>query len=394
MNEIIIFYHTFYENLLKSSIRHDIRHVTWVPADTSSDAVDYINHKFSELSPDIYICFMIPSLQTQTAILRSLSSLTINVCHILDLYQLHIYNVPLLLYERIIGNCYEPLDGMVFGISHGQTGIMEELLPGNVLNFCSSSQDIYFNTKILSALSEEYYDFISNVKYVIFDLFDYTYFNYDVLLSNECLNYLAFNGFFCEKRNLDNKKNNTTAVNQLLTEQYAIHSDASAIAEFKSLFPDIQCPDIAAYQIEYKNWYCKETILSDSSVQQYLAPDTPVFSSIQRRIFEPTIQFQVANFDHFCRLLCRINPNVKIIGLLLPKYYVVEETEKTVNQIWKPYFESIISSFQQKYANFSFYDFKGLSEISQNQNYYQDLSHLNRTGARRMTEIISELVSE
>lgn len=84
----------------------------------------------------------------------------------------------------------------------------------------------------------------------------------------------------------------------------------------------------------------------------------------------------------------------KIIGLLLPKYYVVEETEKAVNQIWKPYFESIISSFQQKYANFSFYDFKNLSEISQNQNYYQDLSHLNRIGACRMTEIISELVSE
>ena len=75
---------------------------------------------------------------------------------------------------------------------------MEELLPGNVLNFCSSSQDIYFKTKVLSSLVEEYYDFVSSARYVIFDLFDYTYFNYDVLLSNECLGYLAYNGFFCE----------------------------------------------------------------------------------------------------------------------------------------------------------------------------------------------------
>lgn len=395
MNEIIIFYHTFYEELLKNSIRHNIRHVTWVPTDSSCDATDYIKNNlppFTASNPTI--CFMLPSFHTQTTILQLLSTLNIHACQILDLYQLYMSKVSLLHYERIIGNCCEPLDGMVFGISHGQTGIMEELLPGNVLNFCSSSQDIYFNTKVLSSLVEEYYDFVSSARYVIFDLFDYTYFNYDVLLSNECLGYLAYNGFFCEERNSSAKKPDTDAINQLLAERYAAHSNASAMAEFQSLFPDISCPDIAAYQTEYKNWYCKETVLSDSSVKQYLSPSAPVFSSIQRHIFEPTIQFQVANFDHFCKLLCRINPDVKIIGLLLPKYYVVEETEKAVNQIWKPYFESIISSFQQKYANFSFYDFKNLSEISQNQNYYQDLSHLNRIGACRMTEIISELVSE
>ena len=60
---------------------------------------------------------------------------------------------------------------MIFGISHDQAGILEDLLPGNALNFCSSSQDIYFNTKILSALAEESYNAICHTKYIIFDMF-------------------------------------------------------------------------------------------------------------------------------------------------------------------------------------------------------------------------------
>lgn len=163
MNEIIIFYHTFYEELLKNSIRHNIRHVTWVPTDSSCDATDYIKNNFPPFTAsNPTICFMLPNFHTQTTILQLLSTLNIHACQILDLYQLYMSKVSLLHYERIIGNCCEPLDGMVFGISHGQTGIMEELLPGNVLNFCSSSQDIYFNTKVLSSLVEEYYDFVSS----------------------------------------------------------------------------------------------------------------------------------------------------------------------------------------------------------------------------------------
>ena len=75
------------------------------------------------------------------------------------------------------------------------------------------------------------------------------------------------------------------------------------------------------------------------------------------------------------------------------KYYIVEENEKIVNQIWKPHFENIISSFQQKYTNFSFFDFKNLTSISKKQEYYRDLSHLNCNGAHHMTEIISSLIS-
>ena len=200
---------------------------------------------------------MISSLNTKTTIRQILSVLNIKSSQILDIYQLYMHKLPTLHYERIIGNCTQPLDGIIFGISHGQTGIVEESLPGNVLNFCSSSQDIYFNTKILSALAEEYYDFICNAKYVIFDMFDYTYFNYDVLLSNELLNYLGFNGFFCENRNSNNKKIDVNYINQLLTDTFSLCCNSSAQEEFTSIFPDIHCPNITEYQIEYKKSFVK-----------------------------------------------------------------------------------------------------------------------------------------
>lgn len=347
MKKIIVFYNTIYQEILKSSVNHNMSNITWVPTNTVSDAIDYIKKNIYFFTSDnVRIYLMISSSNTKTTIRQILSVLNIKSSQILDIYQLYMHKLPTLHYERIIGNCTQPLDGIIFGISHGQTGIVEESLPGNVLNFCSSSQDIYFNTKILSALAEEYYDFICNAKYVIFDMFDYTYFNYDVLLSNELLNYLGFNGFFCEDRNSNNKK-----------------------------------------------IFRQNKILDDYSISTYMLPNRLVFSSIQRHIFEPTIQFQVANLDHFCRLLFRLNPDIQIIGVLLPKYYIVEENEKNVNQIWKPHFENIISSFQQKYTNFSFFDFKNLTSISKKQEYYRDLSHLNCNGAHHMTEIISSLIS-
>lgn len=347
MKKSLFFYNTIYQEILKSSVNHNMSNITWVPTNTVSVAIDYIKKNIYFFTSDnVRIYLMISSLNTKTTIRQILSVLNIKSSQILDIYQLYMHKLPTLHYERIIGNCTQPLDGIIFGISHGQTGIVEESLPGNVLNFCSSSQDIYFNTKILSALAEEYYDFICNAKYVIFDMFDYTYFNYDVLLSNELLNYLGFNGFFCENRNSNNKK-----------------------------------------------IFRQNKILDDYSISTYMLPNSLVFSSIQRHIFEPTIQFQVANLDHFCRLLFRLNPDIQIIGVLLPKYYIVEENEKIVNQIWKPHFENIISSFQQKYTNFSFFDFKNLTSISKKQEYYRDLSHLNCNGAHHMTEIISSLIS-
>ena len=225
-------------------------------------------------------------------------------------------------------------------------------------------------------------------------MFDYTYFNFDTILTNEFQNYLTANGFFCENRHDYHHSQSVDDINHCLTEIFALRSDTSAFQRFLTLFPQIHCPDVQEYHNEYRKLMRPDTTLHQDAIAAYLSPSTPVFSSIQRHMYEPTIQFQIANFAEFLHLVYCINPNIKVIGVLLPKYYVVEETEQTVNQLWKPYFENIVSSFQENYANFMFCDLKNLTDISHNPDFYQDLTHLNFEGARHLTNYIVSAISE
>lgn len=153
MEKLIIFYQSFYENLLKESIRDDIKILAWIPCDTIQTVTYYIQTHFTLFQTNnLTICLMTSKFQIQSVIRQYLSILNIDSLQILDVYQLYLHKLPSRQYQQIIRSNTAPLDGMVFGISHGQAGILEELLPGNALNFCSSSQDIYFNTKILSSL--------------------------------------------------------------------------------------------------------------------------------------------------------------------------------------------------------------------------------------------------
>ena len=47
MEKLIIFYQSFYENLLRESIRDDIEILAWIPCDTIPAVADYIQTHFS-----------------------------------------------------------------------------------------------------------------------------------------------------------------------------------------------------------------------------------------------------------------------------------------------------------------------------------------------------------
>lgn len=232
---------------------------------------------FTFQTTNLTICLMTSKFQMQAVIRQFLSILGIDSSQILDIYQLYLHKLPIKQYQQIIRSCTAPLDGMIFGISHGQAGILEELLPGNVLNFCSSSQDIYFNTKILSALTEESYNAICHTKYIIFDMFDYTYFNFDTILTNEFQNYLTANGFFCENRHDYHHSQSVDDINHCLTEIFALRSDTSAFQRFLTLFPQIHCPDVREYHNEYRKLMRPDTTLHQDAIAAYLSPSTPVF---------------------------------------------------------------------------------------------------------------------
>lgn len=294
MRNIIIFYENFYKNILESSLSNDVCVLGWVSSDNISYATNFIKEHLSLFSRgDFTVCLMLSHFSQQNIIRQFLSILGINKKQILNIYQLYLQHLPIKRYQQIMANTFHPLDGLVFGISHGLTGILEDLLPGNVRNFCSSSQDIYFNTKILSLLIEEYYETVSNIKYVIFDMFDYNYFNFDTILSTECENYLLANGFNCEERIPWNKANNSNDINCMLTQLWSSRTNPNVLADFNDIFPGMHCPNSQEY---YLGIHLKTT-LPEQTIATYTSPDARCFSSIQRRVFEPTIQFQIANFQ-------------------------------------------------------------------------------------------------
>jgi hypothetical protein len=69
MEKLIIFYQSFYENLLRESIRDDIEILAWIPCDTIPAVTDYIQTHFSLFqTTNLTICLMTSKFQIQAVI--------------------------------------------------------------------------------------------------------------------------------------------------------------------------------------------------------------------------------------------------------------------------------------------------------------------------------------
>lgn len=104
---------------------------------------------------------------------------------VIDFYLLYRAALPPMIVDRVMQN---PLknryNGMILGISHAKVGILPQLLNGDFCNLSVSSQDIYYNMKTLEYCMNIYANKIQDLEYLIFDMYDYTYFNFDVSLSS------------------------------------------------------------------------------------------------------------------------------------------------------------------------------------------------------------------
>ncbi len=84
-------------------------------------------------------------------------------------------------------------------------GIHSSYLPGNALNFACSSQDIYYNYLTARKIWDEYSEKVKAVKYVVIDMYDWTYFNFEALMTGVTVDYFIRSGFDCPKA-LDEKE--------------------------------------------------------------------------------------------------------------------------------------------------------------------------------------------
>ena len=392
MMKVIIFCERQVQNMLKKSIAEEVEILEWI-------YMDHINEELEDCIEKIYpyyketmgpvACIMSGIRRNKEVILRMLTAMGVSQKNILDVYKTYRARFPRERYRRIMDKWQRgKLDGIILGISHGLTGILENYMPGVCCNFCESSQDIHFNYKTLQGLYFEYYMLMQDIKYAVIDMFDYTYFNYDTLQTGECETYLEESGFICENRLLCNQVL-VEEINEKLRTRWSEGTNNEERELLNEIFPKIEEADPGVY----REWVILEERkhnLTEKEINEY--KEKPFFSSIQLKVFEATLEFQIDNFYKMIHFLKRINPKIKIYLLLIPKYCEVEEMESTVNSMWKKLFMEIVNKIQNEYSDIELLDLKNYKQFSTEKENYYDLTHFNYIGAQRFTEYLSNLI--
>ncbi|HBI61538.1 MAG TPA: hypothetical protein DDY31_10065, partial [Lachnospiraceae bacterium] len=105
--------------------------------------------------------------------------------------------------------------------------------------------------------------------------------------------------------------------------------------------------------------------------------------------YEETIQENIQIIENFIQWVQGMNPKVKIIFTLMPVYVTMEKVLAVFKKEWKEDFENIVRRLQKKYGVY-FINYKNRAEISENNHFYHDITHLNTIGGRCMTSILNE----
>lgn len=312
---------------------------------------------------------------------------------IVDFYHLYNNGISTQKVDRVMQNPNNKngYDGVILGVSHSALGINPQYLKGDFCNLAVSSQDIYYNLKTLEYCMENYLDKIKNFKYAILDVFDYNYFNYDVSLTSDIINYLSWGGYNLDYHNYENNRNFTLTVEEELAKincriirplsveernvRDELFENIYGNSEVK-MFRDFASPEQRSKTVE-------------KGFNDYCMPDNmPKYGSNR---YDKTIEENKIHFEKTLKLLYKINPNIKIYAVMIPRYETVEESHKTKYAHWKAEFEEFIYYLKNKY-NFKYLNFKECKEISSNNEYYQDVAHLNYNGATAFTTLLDSYI--
>lgn len=276
------------------------------------------------------------------------------------------------------------VDGMIFGLSYGANAINPKYLKNKFYNFCRGSQDLYYTLLQIKYIKHKYKEKIHNLKYIILDMYTYTYFNYDVSLSKNALTFIYNNGFERDTHNLSNNKNYSLkhfkkVCKNLDKYEYEIFN--------KIINSKYISRDKNGYHLKSKYF---NNVLEEEEIKRYdIAPMG--YTNIQKNIYTNTEKENIKILDEIINEVLDINSEVKIYLVLIPRYKIKEDKIKSVESIWKDRFYNILENLKLKY-NFEVLDFKEYEEISSVRGYYLDLEHLNYNGATRFTKLLSNKI--
>ncbi|MDE7017646.1 MAG: SGNH/GDSL hydrolase family protein [Lachnospiraceae bacterium] len=309
---------------------------------------------------------------------------------VIDFYLLYRAALPSMTVDRVMKN---PLknryNGIILGISHAQVGILPQLLNGDFCNLSVSSQDIYYNMKTLEYCMNTYANKIQDLKYLIFDMYDYTYFNYDVSLSrHSSVRYYSWGGYTLDQHHFDEIKSFDFTFDDymnLLSEKRYADIDEAQIDLWDTLFENVYAGNGFKDFDSTQNLHFRLKTVSDKEIKEFHAN-----ASVVKNIFQESIRENIEHFCHLLELAYSINPNIKICCILMPRYCETWSRIKTEFVAWKEVFYNIMEELQNRYT-FTFLDLTE-HEIARRRECYADASHLNYYGAIEFTKLLNSLI--
>lgn len=299
--------------------------------------------------------------------------------------------VPAMIADRVMCNpAVSEYEGMILGISHAYVGILPGCFDIPFCNLAFNSQDIFYNLKVFDYCITHYLSKVRSLKYLIIDLYDYTYFNYDTSMSRSVLGYYGCGGYTLEPHHfIENSHAHCdfeTLQTMLLKRRYQDITEEQ-VDLFETMFYHVhETQGYLAYQSPC-NIHLRNKIVSDTEVEEY-----QVETSIVRNVFEKIIQENITLFYQLLDRIYQFNPEMKVYLVLLPQYYQAQEKAKEAYAEWKERFYDIILTANQQYP-FTFWDFKE-HEIAKEQICFQDISHLNYYGANKFTNILRSMIMQ
>lgn len=331
----------------------------------------------NELSDDIY---------------NSLINIDIIKDKVLDFYRIAHASLPRMTADRIMLNQAIPsYETVVLGLSHAEVGIIPSMMSKPTANLAIGGQDIYYNFENLKYCIEKYPQKFINLKNIIIDMFDYTYFNYDTSLSKNAITYFVKSGGILLAHNFDKNANMTTDFTSVLNDIEYYHYRRVTKNQV-TIWDKIIVPDIFGAP-SYKGYTTMPFITnrtntfspSDSNAISFLN------TSLIHKKHKETIKENETLFRSLLEFLFCINPEMNIHLVLFPQHISSYQKDDDELMQWKEYFYNKLSEYQKDFKNISLHDYK-YCDLSYDSNLFADIDHLNYEGAVIFTKMLDLLV--
>lgn len=311
---------------------------------------------------------------------------------IVDFYLFYNATIPSMTCERVLENpLNKKFQGMILGISHAMTAIVPRFLDISFCNLAVSSQDLYYNLKTMEYCIDKYYSKIKDIQYLIIDMFDYNYFNFDVTSCGLlAIDYYESGGYTLDGHNFNRNPAFGCSFDDftlaMLYNKYQ-YIDEEQMDFWEMLFGDVHKHNGYAEFCPYPDLYKRMHILTDEEGEEFNAS-----TGIVRNIFQDTINENVKCFKRILELAYKLNENIRVILLMLPRYTRVRERHALEMKPWKERFYGILDEVKRSYP-FEMLDFTEHA-ISREKKYYHDAAHFNYYGAMEFTKMLNTYLQD